>query len=278
MNPTSPGYLYFQSGSQAGATIYLDYGTYNIGSDAANQIVIPEREISRNHASITVDAQGIWISDLGSSFGTFVNGLQVTQSVWLKPNDVIQLGRETRMVFQSPSAVPPVPPSVKGKKQSRGRTCILTCGIVFLLLVCGLVVMGGGGYYLYTTGALSPRTVLNAVGMGTGEINFVNIADSRLDSDLIQLTTESGEPESYLDLSLEPLEMGGIGSIPPGDYELRVTFSERVPAGGSCWLEIKSGDVFQLVAVPEGIAISKEGVNPSNPDEVDYMTSSLCKP
>jgi hypothetical protein len=114
--------------------------------------------------------------------------------------------------------------------------------------------------------------------MGTGEINFVNIADSTLDSDLYQLTTESGEPEIYLDLSLEPYELGGIGSIPPGSYELQIRFSEGIPAGGSCWLEIESGDVFQVIAVPEGIAISKEGVNITNPDEIDYQTTSLCIP
>lgn len=155
---------------------------------------------------------------------------------------------------------------------------MMTCGIILVILLCGLVLTGGGGYYFYTTGQLSPRTVLNSIGMGTGEINFVNIAESTLDGDLLQLTTESGEPENFLDVFLEPFEVGGIGAIPPGAYELKVSFSEGIPTGGSCWLKIESGDVFQLVAVPEGIAISKEGENPTTPDEIDYHTTSLCKP
>jgi hypothetical protein len=114
--------------------------------------------------------------------------------------------------------------------------------------------------------------------MGTGEINIANISDSTLYSDLIQLTTDSGEPESYLDLSLRPFEVGGLGSISPGAYELQISFSNEGLTGGGCWLEIKSGDVFQLVAVPEGIAIIKEGENPTNPDEIDYLSTSLCKP
>jgi hypothetical protein len=72
--------------------------------------------------------------------------------------------------------------------------------------------------------------------------------------------------------------VGGIGSIPPGSYELKVSFSGGIPGGGSCWLDIESGDVFQLVAVPKGITISKEGEDPISPDDIDYETSSLCKP
>jgi pSer/pThr/pTyr-binding forkhead associated (FHA) protein len=283
MNPAISGTLQVLSGSQAGVTINLEIGTNNIGRETTNQVVIPDEDVSRTHASITVDDQGIWIADLGSSYGTFVNGQQITQSVWLKPNDMIQLGSVTKMIFQSSSDVPPQPaipelPPAEGKKRRGGRSCIMTCGIILLIAVVGLIVVGGGGYYFYTTGQLTPRTVLNAVGMGTGEINIVNIADSTLNSDLVQLTTESGDPESFLDLSLEPYDVGGIASIPPGSYELKVSFSEGVPIGGSCWLEIKSDDVFQLVAVSEGIAISKEGESPSAPDDIDYATTSLCRP
>lgn len=283
MNPAPSGYLQIIGGSQAGATFPLHLGTHTIGRDSTNQVVIPDGDVSRTHASITVDAQGVWITDLGSSFGTFVNGQQVTQPVWLNPNDTIQIGSAAQMVFQSSSASPPppgasAPPAAAGKSRGRGRTCLVTCGIILLISICGLLITGGGGYYLYTTGQISPRTVLNAIGMGTGEINFVNIADSTMDSDLIQLTTESGEPQSYSDLSLESFEVGGIGSIPPGSYELKVSFSGGAPSGGNCRLEIESGDVFQLVAVPEGIAITKEGENPAHPDEIDYQTTSLCKP
>lgn len=283
MNPASSGSLQIQSGSLVGVTIPLSFGTHNIGRDPNNQVVIPDEDISRMHARLTVDAQGIWITDLGSSFGTFVNGQQITQSVWLKHNDMIQLGSASKILFQSssddlPPSEAPVSQPEKGKKQSRSRNCILTCGIILVILVCGLIVIGGGGYYFYTTGQLAPRTVLNAIGMGTGEINFVNLADSTLDSDLVQLNTESGEPENFSDLSLEPFEIGGIGAIPPGIYELQVSFSAGIPTVGSCWLEIESGDVFQFVAVPEGIAISKEGENPTNPDEIDFQTTSICKP
>ncbi len=283
MNQAFSGSLQILSGSQAGVTINLDIGTNIIGRNTTNQVVIPDKDVSRTHASITVSDQGIWIADLDSSTGTFVNGQQISHSVWLKPNDLIQLGSMTKMIFQSSSDVPPQPaipehPSAEGKKRSGGRSCLMTCGIILLVVVFGMIAIGGGGYYLYTTGQLSPRTMLNAVGMGTGEINIVNIADSALYGDLVQMTTDSGEPESFLDLSLEAFEVGGIGSIPPGSYELKVSFSEGIPIGGSCWLEIESGDVIQLVAVPEGIAISKEGENPTAPDEIDYTTTALCKP
>jgi len=280
MNPPSTGSLQINRGSQVGVTIPLQIGTFDIGRDPTNQVEIPDHEVSRQHARITVDAQGAWIIDLGSTYGTYVNGQQITQSVWLKPGDEIQISSTSKIVYQSSGAAQPQPvsPPQKGKSRSRGRSCLLTCGILLVVFICGLLLVGGGGYYFYSTGQLSPRTVLNAIGQGTGEINIVNIADSTLEGDLIQLTTESGEPSNHSNVSLEPLEVGGMGTIPPGRYELRITFSGGIPAVGSCWLAIESGDVFQLVAVPEGIAISKEGTNTSNPDEVDYQTSSLCKP
>jgi pSer/pThr/pTyr-binding forkhead associated (FHA) protein len=244
---------------------------------------MPDEGISPTHTHVNVEANGVWIADMGSASGTFVNGQRITQSVWLNPNDLIQLGSVVRILFQSSPAVPPSPvipaqPPPQKKKRSRGCSCVVTCGVALLVFICALIAVGAGGYYFYTTGQLSPRVILNTVGMGTGEINFVNIADSRLDSELYQLTTESGEPELFLDLSLNPFEVGGIGSIPPGSYELKIRFSEGVPTGGSCWLRIESGNMFQVVAVPEGIAISKEGENPTNPDEIDYTTSSLCYP
>ena len=49
--------------------------------------------MSRQHATIRGDASGFWISDLGSSNGTFVNGSRVNQEPQKLRNwDRIELG------------------------------------------------------------------------------------------------------------------------------------------------------------------------------------------
>ena len=53
-------------------------------------------EISRRHAQISRTDEGrLYISDLGSTNGTFVNGNKIEGSAWLAPGDVVKLGQST---------------------------------------------------------------------------------------------------------------------------------------------------------------------------------------
>jgi hypothetical protein len=77
-------------------------------------------EISRSHARVTIDSSGVCaIEDLGSTNGTFVNGLRVSAPHALSEGDTIELGRTTLVVQQVPQrefpgepAEPP-PPSAQ---------------------------------------------------------------------------------------------------------------------------------------------------------------------
>jgi outer membrane biosynthesis protein TonB len=56
-------------------------------------------EISRRHAQISRTPEGrLYISDLGSTNGTFVNGERISGSAWLSPGDVIKAGQSTLKV------------------------------------------------------------------------------------------------------------------------------------------------------------------------------------
>ena len=56
-------------------------------------------EISRRHAQISRTDEGrLYISDLGSTNGTFVNGNKIEGSAWLSPGDVVKLGQSTMKV------------------------------------------------------------------------------------------------------------------------------------------------------------------------------------
>ena len=54
---------------------------------------------SAQHARIDAGSDGVWIQDLGSTNGTFVNGARVTSKRLLQPGDVVRIG-ETELQLE----------------------------------------------------------------------------------------------------------------------------------------------------------------------------------
>ena len=69
-----------------------------IGRESANDIVLNDLNVSRHHAEVVFEPQGVWvITDLGSTNGTFVNGMPVSRR-GLSEGDRIAMGM-TEFVF-----------------------------------------------------------------------------------------------------------------------------------------------------------------------------------
>lgn len=72
--------------------------TFSIGSGRQNDLMIADATVSKRHCEITMDdGGGYTISDLGSTNGTFVQGVRVA-SAFLNPGSEIRLGK-THLVF-----------------------------------------------------------------------------------------------------------------------------------------------------------------------------------
>ena len=83
-------------------------GTLVIGRDAECDIVIPDRQVSRQHARITKGTNGIILEDLGSKNGTFLNNQVLSEPIKLVEADEIAIALTQTFLFLSSDATMPL--------------------------------------------------------------------------------------------------------------------------------------------------------------------------
>jgi predicted component of type VI protein secretion system len=96
---TDSSRLVMSQGPQPGQTFTLDQDLLTLGRDPGGDIVINDPQVSRQHARITCQGELILIEDLGSTNGTFVNGMRLTGPHTLANGDVISLGDAVTLTF-----------------------------------------------------------------------------------------------------------------------------------------------------------------------------------
>jgi FHA domain len=85
----------------SGDEIALDSQAITLGRGRTNDVPLPDDEYaSTRHARIEPRRDGIWVEDIGSTNGTFVNGIRLTRERRLAPGDVVRIG-ETDLRFES---------------------------------------------------------------------------------------------------------------------------------------------------------------------------------
>jgi len=91
--------LVMSQGPQPGQTFPLDQETLNLGRAPGSDIVINDPQVSRQHARISRRGELRVIEDLGSTNGTFVNGMRLVGPHTLADGDVISLGDAVRLTY-----------------------------------------------------------------------------------------------------------------------------------------------------------------------------------
>lgn len=76
-----------------------------LGRGSSNEIDLHETDVSHRHAVLSVSKEGLWLEDLGSRNGTFVNGTRLREPVLLNENDLIQIAHLQFRVSSEPSVV-----------------------------------------------------------------------------------------------------------------------------------------------------------------------------
>ncbi|HYO50292.1 MAG TPA: hypothetical protein VEW94_10620 [Chloroflexia bacterium] len=174
---------------------------------------------------------------------------------------------------------PPGPPGTQYQypvvqvqaKRSNPCGCCLVVLLVVLVLVVGT---GVGGFFLVQNGTITQRGILNTLGMGTGEAAVLNLSDADLSVSISSLSSDSDSSLLDTSLTLKPSDSGSFTSIQPGRY--RISFSGSGPSG-DCTLQISSGDLYQFVAVNDGVVITNEKYPPSSNTDLNMATAPLCK-
>ncbi|NNH87393.1 FHA domain-containing protein [Acinetobacter terrae] len=77
------------TGELTGQEISIDRDML-VGRHQSADIVLQAGEISRKHAAFLLKDQGLWLQDLNSSNGTFVNDLRIEHETLLKQGDIVQ--------------------------------------------------------------------------------------------------------------------------------------------------------------------------------------------
>lgn len=80
----------------------LKEGENPVGADPTSAVHLPIRQVSRQHALLRVEGERVRVEDLGSTNGTYVNGVRIRKSR-LGQNDWIQFG-PVLMTFESLAA------------------------------------------------------------------------------------------------------------------------------------------------------------------------------
>ena len=102
MNPYPMPKLIIEQGPNPGQEIVLNNDVQVVGREQGCDVVIADASVSRRHARLSRRGEQIVVEDLGSSNGTFINGLRLSAPAALTPGDTLGLGQVVRLKFSGP--------------------------------------------------------------------------------------------------------------------------------------------------------------------------------
>jgi pSer/pThr/pTyr-binding forkhead associated (FHA) protein len=136
----------------------MNYQLIKIGRSGDNDVKLSHASVSRHHAEIFVDADGnVFVRDLNSSNGTFVNDVKIQGGKELKPGDVVRVGVEDVVEWQK--IVQPV--MVEARKITGDQSAVMQVKTkrkqLVLILSCTALVLAGVGFFAYKSFLVPPE-------------------------------------------------------------------------------------------------------------------------
>jgi Inner membrane component of T3SS, cytoplasmic domain len=121
-----PTLVVLGSGVDAGRQLPLAEGRLLIGRGVHNDLQLADIHVSRRHAAVSVNPNGVWLEDLDSASGTYVNGNKITTRRQVRHRDVItfgtvQLQMHTNNPSEATASLPVAPPTPESVRVDIGR-------------------------------------------------------------------------------------------------------------------------------------------------------------
>ena len=88
-----PRVLVVTQGSQTGQSAALADGVIMIGRGADCQIILDDDYVSTRHARVVSGENGIYVEDMGSTNGSYVNGQRITAPTMITMSDTVRIGK-----------------------------------------------------------------------------------------------------------------------------------------------------------------------------------------
>jgi hypothetical protein len=81
--------------------LLLDSAALLVGRGSGNDVNLARDEYaSSNHARVEPRRDGVWVEDVGSTNGTYLNGIRLTNAKRLAPGDILRVG-ETELRYET---------------------------------------------------------------------------------------------------------------------------------------------------------------------------------
>lgn len=147
--------LAVHTGAGAGTVVPLQRGEYTVGRSNA-RIVIPDAELSREHARLTLTDKDVFIEDLDSANGTYVDGERIRHSA-VSTGSTIRCGNSTMsLVFADipikslakAGASVQEPITIPGRADAGNRVALLVTATLPLAIGVGLALFTGMWMFL----------------------------------------------------------------------------------------------------------------------------------
>ncbi|QDP94924.1 FHA domain-containing protein [Microlunatus elymi] len=88
-----PRVMSITNGPNAGIQAELAGGMIMIGRGADCQLILDDDYVSTRHARVVAGENGIYIEDLGSTNGSYVNGMRITAPTTITLQDTVRIGK-----------------------------------------------------------------------------------------------------------------------------------------------------------------------------------------
>jgi pSer/pThr/pTyr-binding forkhead associated (FHA) protein len=88
-----PRVFMISQGNQAGLSADLANGVIMIGRGADCQLILEDDYVSTRHARVVSTPDGIYLEDLGSTNGSYVNGQRITAPTTITMADTVRIGK-----------------------------------------------------------------------------------------------------------------------------------------------------------------------------------------